>query len=273
MCDIICATEDITSTLLHQVIIFMTSHPLQAWHHPPCIRHRTNCIFVITTSPLISHPLLSDITPTVSVSSHPLYQLYQTQCMDDITATICMTSYALSESPVETLEKALGLHFISKMGLTCLFPSSHTHLPCLHILLQISELKRQSNEAVVHFGHKIGSLVPGQNSISLDPPTHSPFTQALGLLVPEDAENHHPTQRKGVRVRPTRDPKGVWGSAGCDDIRERDMSDTPCLLGLLEMASGVYPSTSSWKWCCIWGILYFSGPNYMFPGFPPMLTW
>ena len=24
------------------------------------------------------------------------------------------------ESPVETLEKALGLHFISKMGLTCL---------------------------------------------------------------------------------------------------------------------------------------------------------
>ena len=25
----------------------------------------------------------------------------------------------MSESPVETLEKALGLHFISKMGLTC----------------------------------------------------------------------------------------------------------------------------------------------------------
>ena len=27
----------------------------------------------------------------------------------------------MSESPVETLEKALGLHFISKMGLTCLW--------------------------------------------------------------------------------------------------------------------------------------------------------
>ena len=26
----------------------------------------------------------------------------------------------MSVSPVETLEKALGLHFISKMGLTCL---------------------------------------------------------------------------------------------------------------------------------------------------------
>ena len=27
----------------------------------------------------------------------------------------------MSESPVETLEKSLGLHFISKMGLTCLW--------------------------------------------------------------------------------------------------------------------------------------------------------
>lgn len=99
-------------------------------------------------------------------------------------------------------------------------PSSHTHLPCLHILLQISELKRQSNEAVVYFGHKIGSLVPGQNSSRLDPPTRSPFTQVLGLLAPQDMENHHPTQRKGVRGRPTRDPEGAWGSAGCEDIRE-----------------------------------------------------
>ena len=32
----------------------------------------------------------------------------------------------MSESPVETLEEALGLHFISKMGLTCLCqPESH----------------------------------------------------------------------------------------------------------------------------------------------------
>ena len=38
---------------------------------------------------------MSDITPSVSVSSHPLDQFYQTQCMYDITATMCMTSYAL----------------------------------------------------------------------------------------------------------------------------------------------------------------------------------
>ena len=73
MYDIICATEAITSTLSHQATIFMTSHPLQAWHHTPCIRHRTNCIFVITNSPLISHPLLYDITPTISVTSYVLY--------------------------------------------------------------------------------------------------------------------------------------------------------------------------------------------------------
>ena len=73
MYDIICATEDVTSTLSHQATIFMTSYPPQAWHHTHCIRHRTNCIFVNTTSPLISHPLLHDITPTISVTSYALY--------------------------------------------------------------------------------------------------------------------------------------------------------------------------------------------------------
>ena len=44
----------------------MTSHPFYAWHH-------THCIFVITTSPLISHPLLYDIKPTIYVTSYRLY--------------------------------------------------------------------------------------------------------------------------------------------------------------------------------------------------------
>ena len=73
MYDIICATEDVSSTLSHQATIFMNSHPLQAWHHIPCIRHRTNCIFVITASPLVSHQLLYDITLSVSVISYALY--------------------------------------------------------------------------------------------------------------------------------------------------------------------------------------------------------
>ena len=51
----------------------MTSHRLQACHHTPCIRHHTNCIFAITTSPLISHPLFIDIIPTICVTSCVLY--------------------------------------------------------------------------------------------------------------------------------------------------------------------------------------------------------
>ena len=66
----ICA---ITSTLSHQTTVFMMSYPLPSWHHTPCIRHCTHCIFVITNSLLISHPLLYDILPTFCVISYALY--------------------------------------------------------------------------------------------------------------------------------------------------------------------------------------------------------
>ena len=78
MYGIICATEDVTSTLLQQVTIFMTSHPIQAYHHSPCIRHCSNCIFVITTSPLKSHPLLFDISLTICVTSYAVYIIIST---------------------------------------------------------------------------------------------------------------------------------------------------------------------------------------------------
>ena len=71
--DIIWTADDITSTLSQQTTVFMMSHPLQSWHHTPCIRHCTHCIFVITSSPLISHPLLYDIWPTLCVTSYALY--------------------------------------------------------------------------------------------------------------------------------------------------------------------------------------------------------
>ena len=80
MCDIICTTDDITSTLSHQTTVFMISHALQAWHDNHCIRHHNHCIFVITTSPLISSPILYDIIstlydviPTIYVTSYALY--------------------------------------------------------------------------------------------------------------------------------------------------------------------------------------------------------
>ena len=74
MCDILCTADDIAFTLSHHSTVFMMSHPLQAWHHTPCIRHCTHCIFVITTSSLISHPLLNDITPTYCVTSYAVYR-------------------------------------------------------------------------------------------------------------------------------------------------------------------------------------------------------
>ena len=78
MCDIICTTDDITSTLSHQTPVFMMSHPLWAWHHNHSIRQRTHCIFVITTSPLISYPLLYDIIPTFVW--HPTHYLCDIIC-------------------------------------------------------------------------------------------------------------------------------------------------------------------------------------------------
>ena len=94
MCDILCTADDITYTLSHQTTVFMMSHPLQSWHHTPCIRHCTHCRFVITTSPVILHPLLNDITPSFCVTSHALYRsshliLMSSQyCTYDITASI-----------------------------------------------------------------------------------------------------------------------------------------------------------------------------------------
>ena len=58
-------------------------------------------LYGITHSVMAIQPMcdftatMSDITPSLSVSSHIMYQFYQTQCMYDITATIFMTSYAL----------------------------------------------------------------------------------------------------------------------------------------------------------------------------------
>ena len=71
----------------------MTSHPLyQTPHH---------CIFVITTSPLISYPLLDDIIPTICVILYALsitsYQLLMSShyCTYDITASIYETTSSM----------------------------------------------------------------------------------------------------------------------------------------------------------------------------------
>ena len=101
MCDIICTTDDITSTLSHQTTVFMISHALQAWYHTHYIRHPTQGIFVITTSQLISHPLFNDITsslydlkpPCLCHHSHYIWHLVHCICV--ITSTVLMISHQL----------------------------------------------------------------------------------------------------------------------------------------------------------------------------------
>ena len=72
------AIYDVTSTSC------ITSHP--------CIRHCTHCIFVITTSPLISHPLLNDITPTFCVTSYALYRTSYPIIMSSLSRTYDITT-------------------------------------------------------------------------------------------------------------------------------------------------------------------------------------
>ena len=87
-----CRWHRIHSITPNNAIYDVTSTSRIASH--PRIRHCTHCIFVITTSPLISHPLLNDITPTFSVTSYALYGtshsiiMSSLYCTYDITTTI-----------------------------------------------------------------------------------------------------------------------------------------------------------------------------------------
>ena len=108
--------DDITCPLLmtsHALymtchLLCMISHSLYVWHHTLdvsltsqtlCLWHTT--LYGITHSVMTTQPLCTCtatmfyITPTASVSSHTVDHIYQMQCVYDITATMCMTSYAL----------------------------------------------------------------------------------------------------------------------------------------------------------------------------------
>ena len=98
MCDILCTSDDITFTLSHHTSVFMMSQSLQAWHHTPCIRYCTHSIFVTTSTPQISHPLLNDITTPFCVTSYALYRTSQPilisshYCTNDITTSVYETT-------------------------------------------------------------------------------------------------------------------------------------------------------------------------------------
>ena len=79
LCDILCTAGDIMYILLPQTTVFMMSHPLQAWHYIPRIRHCTHCIFSISV-PIIPQQL--------SVWHHAHYIYDTTVSMYDITWTL-----------------------------------------------------------------------------------------------------------------------------------------------------------------------------------------
>ena len=116
-------------TLWQQSLLFMTSHVLYSWHHTHYIWHVIYCVWyhilsmcdcsqclflwhhtlylydkstlygikhsVMTIQPLCTSQPLCLISHTMIVSSHPMYQFYQTQCMYAITSTICMKTYVI----------------------------------------------------------------------------------------------------------------------------------------------------------------------------------
>ena len=101
MYDILCTADDNAHTLSHKTTVFMMSHPLQAWQHSLCIRHRTHSIYVIRPSALTSHPPWYDITPTFCVTSYEIYitshpiPLSSHYCSCDITASIYGTTSSM----------------------------------------------------------------------------------------------------------------------------------------------------------------------------------
>ena len=70
---------------------------------------------------------VSDITPTVSLTSHPLDQYYQTQCIYDITVTMCMTSSALPVTSHPQFRISHHFMYVIRSTLSNLTPLYHCH--------------------------------------------------------------------------------------------------------------------------------------------------
>ena len=107
----------------------MTSHPLQAWHYTPCIRHHTNSIFVITTSPLIS-PLWYDITPSICITSYALHIISYPLLMSSHYCTYDSRNLTYETTPSMQF-KIYSIHMTSQ-SLFCVI--THTVLRASHPL-------------------------------------------------------------------------------------------------------------------------------------------
>ena len=143
MYDILCTADDTSPTLSHQTTVFMMSHPLKAWNHSPCIRHRTHSISVISPSPLTSHTLLYDITANFCVTSYELYITTHVILMSshysiyDITASIYETTSRMRAT--YTLNMWHHIHYLCQhthsidIITPTLFMTSHSPCVCHHL--------------------------------------------------------------------------------------------------------------------------------------------
>ena len=119
MYDILCPADDNAPTLSQQTTVVMMSHTLQAGQHSFCIRHHTHCIYVSTTTPLTSHPLLYNITPNFCVTS---YELYITSHPILMSSHYC--TYDIRASIYETTSSMTATYSLNM--------SHHSHYLCHH---------------------------------------------------------------------------------------------------------------------------------------------
>ena len=83
--DTLCTIHNVTSTLWVHTIVVTTLHTLHSLHHTHYIQHHThdNAKVYLPSQPLY-------------LTLHPLYLCHQTQCINCITPTLCMTLHTLS---------------------------------------------------------------------------------------------------------------------------------------------------------------------------------
>ena len=115
----------------------------------------------------------------------------------------------MSESPVDTLEKALGLHFISKMGLTCLWQQeSHVEFTAsnFHDAWQFLNIVRNPNITVSNRKRDMDSHLTSRSFwIFLPRLVYIPELSLIPRQVPDFNEqtrvsNEHP--RSNSRIYP-----------------------------------------------------------------------
>ena len=85
--DISCTIQNVTSTLWVHTVDVTTLNPLHSWPNTQYIQHHTHD----------NTKVLSGISPCY-LKVHPLYLCHQTQCINCITPSLCMTLHTMYDT-------------------------------------------------------------------------------------------------------------------------------------------------------------------------------